>query len=173
MPSKRNKKDPFWNEVIIPFQEEDPEFQFANPVIVSEQFIKAVAQGARIGERSEVLVRRLKKLNSIKKDITRDLAKLKQEILAKFYSEVTKTASPDIMAAFIRRKAEEVDREDELAGLLKELDTVDAEIDDVQDQLDILKDRMKFLDKAMDWARQFLDYDKLQQRLEDNGRKTR
>lgn len=165
--------DNFWEDVVIPFQEDDANFEFANPLVVSEAFLKAIAWGAQISGLAEDLFIEISKLETEKKDIDRKIAKIDRTVLSKFYSEITKTAAPEVRRAFIQNKSAEIGKDVELDALEQKRDDIQAKLDDLERKREFYKNRMRFLEKSTEWAKQYLDYDKLLERLETKGRGTR
>lgn len=153
--------DTFWEDMVIPFQEEDEEFQFANPVVVSQQFVKAIGTASYLGKQAEILTEQIGNLKVTLDRFKRERDKLRRRILANHYKEITKSASSEIQDAFIYKMAQE-------DGLSKELLEIEAEIEDLTREIEVreprvdqYKTRLRLLETSMNWGKQYLDFDKL------------
>lgn len=154
-----NKK--FWSSVTIPFQEEDAQFDFANPVIVQRQFLKLSAESAYLAEQAEVLTEQLANITIKKERKERELRNFRRQIFAKHYSSITKSASSELQDAFILNMARKDGREAELLQLEAEIETLEKELEIRKPRIDQYKARMKVIENLLTWGKQYLDYDKL------------
>lgn len=162
--------DNFWNNFQIPYQEDDPSFQFVNPVAVSQHFIRVIGEQAFLLEQSERLTQQLANVSAQETKQLRRLATLRREVLSRHYGEITKSASSEIQDAFIVSKI----RND--VELLDEFESIEDSLVELQDQriiiqprLDQLRARMKAIEKKMEWAKQYLDHEKLMVRVAQHG----
>lgn len=153
--------DTFWNDLSIPYQEEDEEFNFANLVIVAQHFLKAVGRAAQLGEQAEVLTEQIATVTVQRDRKDRELKVLRRKILASNYKGMSKSASRDVQEAFILAMAEK-------DGLLPELEALEAEIERLTREIEAreprvaeFRNRMKLIETTMGWGKQYLDFEKL------------
>jgi len=164
------ERDNFWEWVAIPFNDEDREFEFVNPVELSERFIEATGIAANYGQITEQWTNELNRLDRERSDIARQIAALRRKILAENYAGITKSAGAEIQDAFVLKCAREMGLEDQLLALEKKHEEVQVKIDTLSARLELLRHRLKVLEKSMDWAREYLNFQKLDMRLEAQGR---
>lgn len=151
----------FWKDMVIPFQNEDDELQFANLVAVSQHFIKAVGLAAQLGEQAEALTEQLANVTITLERKQRDLSEFRKSILAKHYKRISKSAGKDVQEAFIRAMADEDGREQELIDLDAEIEKLTREIEIRTPRVAQYKARLKMLEMTMGWGKQYLDFEKL------------
>ena len=161
--------DTFWEDIQIPYQEDNKDFQFTNPVAVSQHFVKSVGRLAQVAEQAEVLTDQIATITVHMERRERDLKMLRRKILAKHYKSITKSAGSEIQEAFVRLKAEE-------EGLLSALESIEAEIEKDRRELEIriprvakLRSRMKAIETTLIWGKQHLDFEKILMRTQHNG----
>lgn len=159
------KEDRFFEEVIVPFNDEDESLEFINPVVVAEHFARITALNARLASQSEGGSSRLAELEADLKRENREIDKLRRKVFADNFNDVTRTAPKEIQDAFILSRADQevldqlTEHEDNKAYIEDEMDVVKA-------ALDRIRSRMRLIEKTMDWAKQYLDYEKLLTRVE-------
>jgi hypothetical protein len=66
-------------------------------------------------------------------------------------------------------KAAEAGESAKLQQLIADIETLTTLIETKSPQLDRLKGRLKILETSMDWAKQYLDYEKLIKRIDGFG----
>lgn len=162
-------KDDFWKNLVIPFQEEDEEFQFANPVVVGQYFLKAVGTAAYLGEQAESLTEQVGNLRVQLDRKKRDLSKFRRSVLAAYYKEITKSASSEVQDAFIEKKADEMGRLKEMQDLEEEIENLVRELEIREPRLDQYRTRLKLLENSLNWGKQYLDFEKLMIRSTNYG----
>jgi uncharacterized coiled-coil protein SlyX len=157
--------DTFWKDFAIPFQVEDDEVSFANPVRVQRSFLEAVSELAYYGEKAERLTEQIAKLEAQRDAIRAGLRRLRREFLASEYSRITKTASSDIQEAFILNVAIQKGRDGELKEIEQTLEQKEEQLRALVPKLRKVEARMKALQRREEWAREYLNFEKLMTRL--------
>lgn len=159
----------FYRAVRVPFNGEDQEFEFVNQVVVAEHFIRLQDLVAEINERSLDLTNELRNLEVHLKRRTRDLAKVRRTLMARNYSRLTKTADKDVQEAFILMVAEEN------PTFLAQMNEIESDIEDLTQKIESrkplieeFKDKQKLVEKIAEYAKQYLDFRKLEIRIENN-----
>lgn len=164
-------EDTFWRDLAIPYQDQfEDEFEFANPVQVSQSFIRGTALSAQLAEQAEALAEELANFEVLLSRSQRKLGKLRRELLANHFSGIKTSASSEIQDAYILTIARDDGRLQELEDIEEEIDRFQREIELREPRLAHIRSRLKRLDKKMDWAKQYLDYEKLMTRIGMNGR---
>lgn len=163
--------DEFFSVIQIPFNEDWREngYEFVNAVSVAEIFIKATSYAAGLAERAENLTDKIANLEYQRGRRERDLLRTRRTIFSEKFSEITKSAGPEIQNAFLLAKADEGQRA-QLLSIEADLDKFDDDIGRLKPRLDKVRGRMKLLERNMDWAKQWLDYDKLMHRMLQTAR---
>lgn len=168
----------FYQQVVVPFNEEvgqdsqGREVQFVNPVQAAEHFVRLSSMLARLTEKSALLTEQVKTLEVKRSRAQRELNKIRRKLLAGNYSRVTKTASVEVMDAFIWMVAQEVGGEipDEIERLEEEIEEFTREIERRTPRLEEYKNDQKLIERTGDYLKQFLDFSKLEMRLTENVR---
>lgn len=155
------ENDTFWKDFVIPFQEEDGDFQFANPVVVAQYFIRAVGTASFLGHQAEMLTEQIGNLRVKLERAKRDLAKFRRRILSRHYSEITKSASSEIQEAFLHKIIHADGEELEFKRLEDEIEALTKELEIREPRLEQYRARLKVLETSMNWSKQYLDFDKL------------
>jgi hypothetical protein len=163
-------QDPFWSDFVIPFQEEEGDFEFANPIQVQRHFLKATAHAAYLAEQAERESEQMANLEVQKARAERELLKLRRALLASAYSGITKSAGTEIQDAYLLKVARDEGREEDMLRWEGEVEDLLRKLEVRRPRLDKLRHRLKLLEKKADWAKQFLDYEKMLQRIESSGR---
>lgn len=167
--------DKFWDEVVVPFNPDiearEDGYEFINPVTVAEHFAEITQTTARLAQQYEDGSTRLSELEQKLRWVTGDLNSLRKRILAANFEDVTRTARPEIQDAFILHHAPQ-----EVADQIEEFE---AEIGSLEDEIEVVKaalkkihNRMKLIEKNMDYAKQYLDHEKLLARVEMQRNRT-
>lgn len=153
--------DGFWERLNIPYQEDNDDFQFVNPVVVARQFVKAVGEATTLGNMAEVLTEQLANLKVQLDRKERELRSFRREVFSKHYKEITRSAGSEIQDAFLRNKAEEDGRLPELLSLEADIESLRKEIEVREPRVDQYRLRLKMMETIMVWGKQYLDYEKL------------
>jgi hypothetical protein len=166
-----DKKDGFWDVAQIPFNEEADEngFEFINAIDIAERFLEAASWASFLAQKSERLASTLAALETEKIQTERQLARLRREIFSKHYDKITKSASSEVQDAFLLAKAREEEREDDLLELEERIEELLCEIEAVTPTMNKIRGRMKVLERNMEYAKQYLDYEKLEKRISASG----
>lgn len=162
--------DTFWQDVALPINEEHREngYQIVNPVDVQEKFIVAIDYSNKIGELAEALAEALADLERERDEIQTKLNRLRRQILADNFPKIKSSWSSEIVDAFIFGVAG--DQQRQLLAYEQEIDQKQRGIAARKPKLAKAEKRLKLVEKNMEWAKQFLDYDKLLHRIKINGR---
>jgi hypothetical protein len=160
----------FWENFPIPFQEEDPEFEFINSVVVQQQLGRAPHVAAQLGEKAEILTREIANAEVKRDRLDRALYKFRRKILAQHYSGSPRSGNSTVLDAYIRKVAEETGMLEELEGLETGIEECQREIESRKPVLNEVTARLKLLRDKMDWCREYLNMDKLMARISTNGR---
>jgi len=160
----------FWDEMVVPFQEEDPSFDIANPVTVSKHFLQGVAWSAYLGDIAESLMDKEAAMEIELKEAIREREILKRKILARNYKGISKSASSDVLGAYLYMVAQEEGLFDELIGLEEKINSLELQLDKLRPKLIKVRSRIKAIEKKLDWCKQWLDYDKLKARIDLSNR---
>lgn len=153
--------DAFWETLNIPIQVEDDGFQFVNPVVMAQRFVHAMGQAALLGSQIETLTEQIANLTVNRDRKVRELRKLRREVLANAYTKLTKSAPSEIQEAFVLKAAAEQGRQDEFTALEAEIEYLERELESRTPRIGVYKARLKTLELAMNWGKQYLDFDKL------------
>jgi uncharacterized coiled-coil DUF342 family protein len=163
-------KDTFWKDIELPINEDYQEngYQIVNPVDVSEKFVLAISYSTALGEKAENLTEQLAGLEEELADVTTKLNRLRRQILADNINKLKSSWSAEIVDAFILASAG--DQTERLTKLEKEHDELTGDIRALKPKLLKVEKRLKLLEKNMEWAKQFLDYEKLMHRIKMGNR---
>ena len=153
--------DGFWQGMIPPFQEEDIRFQFANPVVLAQTFLKAARAFALHHEQAEVLLKQVGELNVKKARAERRLKAMRREILASNFKGLAKSASEEVRDAYINQAAaQDRDLKKELDLLNLEIEEYTREIEARTPAIDILKNRIRAAVEMREFVEQYVNADK-------------
>ena len=162
----KNDIDRFWDTVELPHQEEDANYPLVNPVVASEWFAKKTTDIAYYGGLAEILTEQIENLKVHRRRKEVEFAKFRRRILANVYDKITKSADKEIQAAFLLKAAREAGKEAELDQLEEELEQIVRQIEVREPRRDQLYARLKSMKESQDAARQYLDYNKLEMRIQ-------
>lgn len=161
---KEKRPDRFWERFPIPFQEEDPDFPFANAVVVSQYFIRVQGDMAPLLGYSEKLSEKLSELADEKEELEVEYLALKRNLLAANYSTAPKSGSILVLEAYVRKVATDEQR--------RELDLLETRMRELVREMATLKrylsksqGRVKALEKRMEYAEQYVNMEKAQMKL--------
>ena len=166
-----NKRDPFWDGFEIPFQEEAEDFDFINAVVVSKHFIKAISLSAEAAEKAEVLTIEIANKEVELARIERDLALIRRDLLAENYAGITKSASSEIQEAFILKCATGSKHEQTFRSLEKSREEALRFLEIRKPRLEQLRARLKHIENKMNWAQQYLNFEKILMKVTDEGKR--
>lgn len=154
-------QDTFWDDIQIPINPdwEDNDADFVNPVVVADMFASATGFAATICSDLEALTDKLSKLERQKAKLVKELARIRRDILAEEYKRITKSASPEVQTAFIWSSASSKQRT-LMRNYEDKLEVIDAHIMSITAERERLNNRLKRLDRNMDFAREYLNFDK-------------
>lgn len=162
-------KDVFWESFEIPINEEHKGFEFVNRVDVAEHFLKMVAYAARLGRLLEELLIDIDALDEQLAHHDKLLYIARVKVLAEGYTKLAKSADREMRDVFIYAHASP-DALAELTRLEGAREILESERRKRIREREKLRHRLKFMDYKADWAKQYLDNDKLERRLEHAGR---
>lgn len=162
----------FWDRITIPlnYEWEEDNTEFVNPVTVADKFAEAAGIGTFLGQDAENITKHIANAEYQRKEVQREIYKLRRRLLADNYSKVTKSAPPLVQDAFILSVARSGGVEQELLELEDRLDELTSIIDMWTPHLEQNRFRMKTLEKNMEWIKQWLDFEKLMERLTESKR---
>ncbi len=149
----------------MPQQSEDPELEFTNRVVTAEWFAQQTQVIAELGGKAEVLDEEIANLQVHLRRKERELQNVRLSILARCYGKITKSADKVVQEAFIRSMAVELKETDTLTKLDLELEDIRQEIEIREPRRDQYYTRLKILKDSQESARQYLDHEKLQTRI--------
>lgn len=154
------EREEFWRTSCVPYNDEWQEngLDFVNPVTVADQFIKAAAQASRTAYEAEIIAKHVAEWQDMQDAVEHKLLVLRRKILAENYDKITKSATPEIQNAFILKHAGK--HATEMQEKENELETIVREIGAWKPYLAKLDKRLRRLERNMDWATQYLNFDK-------------
>lgn len=150
----------FWTQMPIPFQDEDESYDFANPVVISQDFLRATALAAEIGEKAEVLTEELANLEILKERAIRRRNALIRDIMVNHYDSLSKSARSTVHEAFVYKKAKDEGRLPELCEIDADIEKYTREIEAREPRLSQFKNRLRLIENKMEWAKEYLNYEK-------------
>lgn len=156
----------FWDRMNIEFQEEDDGFQFVNPVVMAQYFVKAVGEATQLYRDMEVLNEEVANLTIRKERKEREIKALRKRIIAANYNQLTKSASSEVHDAFVWAHAATIGKLDELKQLEEDIEVIEKMIEVRKPKIDEVKTRLRAIENFTTWGKQYLDFDKLLRRLE-------
>lgn len=164
------QSDQFWKTVELPFQTDDRDFQFVNPVAAAEWFAKKTSDISYLNGMAELLEEEIANLKVHLRRKDEDLSRLRRKLLAGAYDRVSKSASTEILNAFVLKLAQDEGRGPKMTELEEEKEDIVRSIEVREPRRNQLYARLKAIRDSQDAARQYLDYNKLEQRLQSGGR---
>lgn len=162
--------DLFWDSVELPQQDEDKDFPLVNSVVAAEWFAKKTSDIAYLNGLAEILTEEIENLKVHKRRKETTFARFRRRLLADHYDKITKSADKEIQAAFLLKisKESKIDHE-ALFKFEDDLEEITKQIEVREPRRDQLHARLKALRDAQDAARQYLDFNKLEMRLNNQG----
>ena len=161
----------FWNGIVIPVNENWREdgTNFANPVDVADMFARATGLSTSLAAEAEALTEEIANFEFERDEANIELRKIRRTILADHFSSIKASWNGDVVEAFILSMSG--DQRDRLLELEKHEEEATRQIRLRKPSLSKLEKRLKSLEKHMEWAKQWLDFDKLMQRITQQGRR--
>jgi chromosome segregation ATPase len=162
--------DNFWERYPIPFQDEfGGEYEFANPVVVQQHLIRDIAMTAELTQMAEALIKQIANEEVQMSQAERELGRLRTQILAKYYSEVTKSSSGEIKDAFVLMKAKEDGKDQQIVTLEDTIERHRRALEILNPRLQLITSRLKAIDKKSERATSYLNQERLLMKLEHNN----
>jgi hypothetical protein len=162
--------DTFWKTVELPFQTDDQNFQFVNPVAAAEWFAKKTSDISFLNGLAEILEEEIANLKVHLRRKDEEIGRLRRRLLANAYDRIAKSAGTEILNSFVLKLAEDDSKGPQLAKMEEEKEELVRSIEVREPRRNQLYARLKAIRDAQDAARQYLDYNKLEQRLNAGGR---
>lgn len=159
--------DRFWEALPIPYQEEEEDVQFANPVVVQRHFLRLTRALAQTLGPAEALAEEIATLEGEKAEWQRELARIRRDLLAGSLDRIKKTTL-DMQNAFLLNVARESGREEQLEEAEAEIETREREIARRAPVLEKLRARQKAIEQVMNGGKQYLDMEKLFMKIDHN-----
>jgi hypothetical protein len=186
MASEQDSSEPTWDEnprtaadrqdffsrVYVPVNRDWQQngLEFVNAVQVQEMFAEATEVAALLAEEAEKLTDRVANLTFQRDQVQRQVARQRRLILSEnFAAFKSHHQNNEPKDAFILAAATP-EQKTFLVTLEEQEETLTRQIALVTPRLDKLRNRLKLLDTNMNYARQYLDYDKFMGRISSNGR---
>jgi hypothetical protein len=162
------RADEFWLRVELPFQAEDDEVQFVNPVVAAEWFAQKTQDIAYLNGLAEAIEEEVANLKVHRRRAEHAFAKFRRRLLASNYAGITKSADKEIQAAFLLKIAEQQGKLDELETHEEEIEQIVRMIEVREPRRDQFYARLKAIKDSVESAKQYLDFSKLEMRLAGN-----
>jgi hypothetical protein len=161
----RAEREKFWRESSIPVNEnwKEDETSFANPVEVADMFVRATGVAAQLATEAEELTEAIANAEYLKDDANIEYMRLRRQILSQNFGAIKSGWNSEALEAFILACAK--GQEPTLLKLEKDVENATRAIRVRKPRLEKLKNRLKRLETSMDWAKSWLDYEKLMQRV--------
>ena len=163
----------FWQDATIPVNESwmEDKTNFANPVEVADMFARATGVSAMLAAEAEELTEAIANAEFLKDDASIEYNRLRRQILAQNFGAIKSGWNSEAMDAFILASAGT--QAPTLLAMEKDVEVANREIRIRKPRLEKLKNRLKRLETSMEWAKQWLDYEKLMQRVTEHSTKKR
>lgn len=168
---RQEERDQFWNSIVIPINEnwQQDKTDFANPVEVADMFARATGLSTALASNAEELTEDIANFEFERDEAQLDLSKLRRQILADNFSLLKASWSGEVIEAFILAQAG--DQQPKLLELENHIEKATREIRLRKPSLTKLEKRLRSLEKHMEWAKEWLNFDKLMQRITQQGRR--
>lgn len=167
----QEEREEFWSGIVIPINEnwQQDNTNFANPVDVADMFARATGTSTMLASEAEGLTEEIANFEFERDEAQIDLTKIRRQILADNFTDIKASWSGDVIEAFILSKAG--DQKERMLELEQHIEESVRQVRLRKPRLTKLEKRLKSLEKHMDWAKQWLDYDKLLQRITQVGKR--
>lgn len=167
-----NERERFFESITIPINAnwKENKAEFVNPVQVADMFAEATGIASSLAAQAEELADEIADLETRLDEDELRLARFRRKILADNFAAIKASWGAEIVDAFIFQKAEQQKRLEELRDIEADIDAHKMHLAERLPKFQRIKARLRTLEKNMEWAEQFLNFDKLLQRLNPNGR---
>jgi hypothetical protein len=164
--------DTFFERITVPvnYEANSNGFDFVNPVEVAEMFAAATGIAAQLGGQCETLTSVIANVEFQLVQKERELFRLRRSLLADSFGGVKAGWSTAVLEAYVFTCAVALDRTTALTSLEGDIEELQDTLGMHKPRLDKLKSRARLLEKNMEMAKQYLDFDKLMQRVTNHGR---
>jgi chorismate mutase len=164
----------FYRRIQVEVNEEWKEngADFINPVQVAEMFADNTGLAAWLAHEAEQITAELNDLSEQDTKLERQQARLRRQVLADNLGSFKASYNTEAQDAFIFAAANEADRA-QLLRLEQERDEVADKVAAIKPRSERNKHRLKVLERNMEYAKQYLDYDKLMTRIAESQRNRR
>lgn len=163
------EREAFWKNTAIPVNEnwKQDKTDFVNAVTVSDMFARNTGVATRLASQAEELTDEIVQMEEAL-DISKSaLTRLRRTLLSEHFGEIKASWNAEIIEAFILKIAGP--RTEELLSHERDIEKQERELAPKKALLEKLTKRLKMIEKTMEMAKQYLDYDKLLQRLQPRG----
>lgn len=162
---REQERSEFWTGLTIPVNEDwaDDGTNFANPVEVADMFIRATGRSAELAAEAERISEAIANAEYLRDEARVQYVKLRRSVLSGNMSGIKSSWGAEVIEAYIMAVAN--DRANELLKLEQEITDAEREIRVRKPRLERIRNRMKRLETTMEWAKQWLDFEKLMQRV--------
>jgi hypothetical protein len=169
--ARERERMEFWSSITIPVNEDWQKdgTNFANPVEVADMFARATGLSSQLAAQAEALTEEIANFEFERDEADIELTKLRRRVLADHFNGIKASWSGDVVEAYILGSAgSETER---MTKLEDQKEEATRQIRLRKPSLIRLEKRLKSLEKHMDWSKQWLDFDKLMQRITEAGRR--
>lgn len=157
------EREMFWSRIDIPTNPTAAADGTApvNPVTVADKFIESVSIGVALATEAEELSETIHDIKTEIKAQRREIEAIRRQVLSTNFNEVKASWKEDLIDAFVLSICTP-EQYSLLRAAYDYIDTLEAELDGKDKRLNTLRHRYKMHVQLMDWARQYVDYDKYQ-----------
>lgn len=169
--SAQQEREEFWSGIVIPVNENwrEDNTNFANPVDVADMFARATGTSTALASEAEGLTEEIANFEFERDEAHIELAKIRRTILADNFAGIKASWNADVIEAFILSMAG--DQRPRLLELEEHEEKAVRQIRLRKPRLSKLEKRLKSLEKHMEWAKEWMNYEKLMQRITQQGRR--
>jgi DNA repair exonuclease SbcCD ATPase subunit len=158
----------FYDRLAVEINDENDDFEFANRVVVAEHFLRLQGMAAQLTAKSTALTSEVANFDVHLNRKQRELKRLRRSLLARNYSRITKTAKDEVQDAFIIMLAEESNQLEEIHSLEQDIEELTQKIEARTPRLNEFKSDLKAVERTAEYCKQYLDYEKLEMRVNNN-----
>jgi hypothetical protein len=165
------ERETFWQSIVIPINEnwKADKTDFANPVEVADMFARATGMSTTLSTEAERLTEDIANYEYIRDEAQLELTKLRRRILSENIAALKASWGSEVVEAFILSSAG--NQTESLLGLEKDVEEAARQIRLRKPSLERLKKRLVALEVHMEWAKEWLNFDKLMQRITEGRRR--
>jgi hypothetical protein len=162
---RQRERAEFWEGIVVPINEKwrEDNTNFANPVDVADMFARATGTSTGLASQAEALTEEIANFEFERDEADIQLSRLRRQILADNFSGLKASWGSEVVEAFILASARESTTR--LTELEKITEDATRQIRLRKPSLSRLEKRLKSLEKHMEWAREWMNYEKLMQRI--------